>query len=359
MQSKPSSPGTLTSSLRIRGLDTARALAIFGMFWAHVGPMDLQGLAGRAFALPHGRASLLFAILAGISLEIIYRRTGCDFPSFRRKILWRAGWLLAAGLLLQIPDHGIAVILQYYGVVFLVCAFFVPLSSSRILGLAVTFTLLGGTVYFLGNRFAPGIFDRASATLLAPPWETAVNLLATGAYPAMVWISPVLFGIWLGRQDLRSRNVSNNLMKWGLSAFAATALLTAVLEIKLGYPPNTGYYRLIFIEAHSQLPLWLLNGAGLACFFLGFSLSVTDRFPRLTNPFQSAGRTALTLYVAQLLAFAAWGGSIRAQSMAEGAFHSLLLLGAATLLAVAMLRMLPRGPLEWLISPSAPPERRS
>lgn len=343
---------------RIRGLDTARALAIFGMFWTHVGPMDFEGVAGRIFALPHGRASLLFAVLAGVSLEIIYRRSNRDERLFRRKIMWRSGWLIIGGLALQLLDHGLAVILQYYGVVFLCCAFFVRLSNRRILFLSTLFMVVGGALWLGGTIYFPGAFERASADLLDPPWQTGINLALTGAYPAIVWMCPVLFGVWIGRQDLRRKHFADDLMKRGAAVFAITLLASKALEITLNYPPLSGLYRLIYIGAHSQLPLWMINGLSLASFVLGLSIRLTDRFERLSFPLQAAGRLALTLYVTQILVFARWGDSIRAQTLAQGASHSAILILAALVLATVMLRFLRRGPLEWLISPSWTSRRR-
>ena len=44
---------------RIRGVDAARAAAIIGMFMVHVGPTDGEDVAGRLYALSHGRAGVV------------------------------------------------------------------------------------------------------------------------------------------------------------------------------------------------------------------------------------------------------------------------------------------------------------
>ncbi|GAA4547868.1 hypothetical protein [Streptomyces collinus] len=55
-------------------MDLARGLAVFGMYAAHVGPDPAQGgVAGHLMELAHGRASALFAFLAGFSSRRVGR----------------------------------------------------------------------------------------------------------------------------------------------------------------------------------------------------------------------------------------------------------------------------------------------
>jgi uncharacterized membrane protein len=58
---------------RISGIDVARALAIVGMVMVHVGPQDAgkPGIAAQAYRLSHGRASILFVVLAGIGVSLL------------------------------------------------------------------------------------------------------------------------------------------------------------------------------------------------------------------------------------------------------------------------------------------------
>jgi uncharacterized membrane protein len=55
------------------GVDLARALAVFGMFAVHVGPIEAApgDVGGWLRSLSEGRASALFAMLAGFSLMLI------------------------------------------------------------------------------------------------------------------------------------------------------------------------------------------------------------------------------------------------------------------------------------------------
>src|SRR5688500_16087431 len=61
-----------SAAARLGGVDLARGLAVFGMFAAHVGPDPRDGgLIGPLMQLTHGRSSVLFAALAGLSLALI------------------------------------------------------------------------------------------------------------------------------------------------------------------------------------------------------------------------------------------------------------------------------------------------
>ena len=54
-------------SRRLRGVDAARAVAVLGMVMVHFGPTPAPDTAlGALYELPHGRASVLFVLLAGV-----------------------------------------------------------------------------------------------------------------------------------------------------------------------------------------------------------------------------------------------------------------------------------------------------
>src|SRR3954465_1671108 len=62
---------------RVAGLDVARALAVVGMFGAHVGAVraDVDVSPASWSGVVNGRASILFAVLAGLSIALLSGRT--------------------------------------------------------------------------------------------------------------------------------------------------------------------------------------------------------------------------------------------------------------------------------------------
>ncbi len=340
----------LSPATRVRGIDLARGLAIVGMIAVHVGPTDIAGPAGRLYAAPHGRASLLFVLVAGLGVSLLAgSRTGT-----RSAAGWRLGWrallLLPAGLALQMLDHGVNVILQEYAALFLLAILALRVSDRWLLGLAGTAALVGPLVFLWGQLQAPAMFDRSSASFSDGPAEIVHGLLMSGPYPMITWVAPFLLGMWLGRQDLRSRRVSIRLVVAG-GLVAATALLTARGLIALLGPPIVGgdVRSLATSAAHSQMPLWLIGGTGAAVMVLGASLLLADALPRVTWPLRALGQLALTAYVAHLAALHLWSAQLRSDEL-SGAVP--LLIGFVVVLAVvatAWLARFSRGPLEQVL----------
>src|SRR5215217_1575347 len=109
---------------RVIGLDVARALAVFGMLGAHVGgvPADVVAAPSSWLGVVHGRSSVLFAVLAGVSLALLTGRTmapaGEELVRARTRILVRAAWVFAIGVALEALGTDIDIILGVYGILF-------------------------------------------------------------------------------------------------------------------------------------------------------------------------------------------------------------------------------------------------
>ncbi|MFF2267350.1 heparan-alpha-glucosaminide N-acetyltransferase domain-containing protein [Cellulosimicrobium cellulans] len=183
---------------RLMGVDVARGLAIVGMIGAHVGvtatlrwgdPTTWSGIV-------NGRSSILFALVAGISLALAsggqQRPHGEALRRARLRMAGRALVVLSVGLALELMGGTIAIILPVYGMLFLV------------------------TIPFLGLRRRTLLITAASAAVAGPAMLATVHLLAlgqggpgvdlllTGAYPLTVWLPLMLAGIALGRSSLGS-----------------------------------------------------------------------------------------------------------------------------------------------------------
>src|ERR671920_412728 len=102
---------------RVIGLDVARALAVFGMLGAHFGggPADVGAAPSSWLGVVHGRSSVLFAVLAGVSLALLTGRTvppdGEELVRARIRLLVRAAWVFAIGAALEALGTDIDVIL--------------------------------------------------------------------------------------------------------------------------------------------------------------------------------------------------------------------------------------------------------
>jgi uncharacterized membrane protein YeiB len=199
---------------RIVGLDAARALAVFGMYYSHVGPFTEGGTWQTFFMqIPHGRSSALFATLAGLSLVLIaggHRpKTGRSLRQAVAKIAIRAVLLLALGTWLTASGTSIVVILAFYGLYFLLALPFVKLRARTLVILAVVFGLGGPLLtqwlWTVDTSWTEG-FDAKDPLAL---WggDGVLSLALNGTYPAVSWMAYIFAGMALGRLDLARKAV--------------------------------------------------------------------------------------------------------------------------------------------------------
>jgi methionine-R-sulfoxide reductase len=335
---------------RISGIDLARALAIVGMLAVHVGPTAADGWAGSLYALPHGRASVLFVLLAGVGVSLLARSRARTLGEVRGRLLYRAGLLVPLGLLLQELDHRVFVILHTYGALFLVALATVALPKRALVALATLLLLLGPTLYRLGTILAPEPFARRAVGWSDEAGQIAVAIGAAGPYPLLVWVVPLLVGMVVGRLDLRASGTRLALVVIG----AAVSALTPALSGALAAGPfarfaGSPWATLLDATPHSQMPPWLLASIGSAALVLGLSLVAADAAPRLLRPLVALGQLALTAYVAHLLALHWWSPLLRSGEVAEAARSVLVMTVVAALSALAWRARFARGPLEGLL----------
>lgn len=341
---------------RLEGVDVARALAVLGMLAVNVGPRDAEGLAAAFFRIPHGRASLLFVLLAGVGISLLTRRARLPGGSLPwPTLLWRAALLLLGGLALQLLDLDVTVILPTYAVLFLLA---VPLvrAPDRALLVAAVAAVVAGPLAWLTVQTATGAtFDLAPAELTDAPGEVVRTILLTGPYPVITWLAPFLLGMWVGRQDLAARDVQRRLLVGG-SVVALAAVTTSRLLVRvLGEPgERLGPDRLVTAVAHSQMPLWLVGGAGAALAVLGAALLLVPRLSTrpcartVVSALGATGRLSLTIYVAHLVVLALL---VRPgpETATEGVVVTLVMAAAAVVLAAAWTARFGQGPLERLL----------
>lgn len=336
------SPGRLT------GLDAARALAILGMLAVNIGPLAQSGVAGKTISLSHGRASLLFVLLAGIGYTLLTRhaRRGGALPW--QQVLWRSVWLLLIGLSLQLLDHGSDVILMTYAALFLVALVFVR-APSWLLLVSTGLVAVAGPALWLLAQFGGRKFDRAPASLIDPPGQIVTSTFLTGPYPVITWLAPFLFGMWLGRRRLGERSVQLRLLMLGAVVALGAEFGARGLEAWVGQPgDDPGWDWATSAAAHSQMPLWLVASSGAAVFVLGLSLLVEPRLGPLGRPLVAVGQLALTVYALHLVIIA---GLIHPgpHSAADGLLATMLVALALATGAWAWRRFFSRGPLEALL----------
>ena len=339
---------------RIGGIDMARALAIVGMVMVHVGPEDAPGadLAAAAYRAPHGRASVLFVLLAGIGVSLL---AGGQDPRRRRavagRLLWRSLVLLPAGLWLQVRVPAVAVILQYYAVYFLVALAALRLADRWLLVGAAASAIVGPVLVIRLQQAAPHLYQFG-----VPRWTDAAriarDIVVTGYYPVVVWTAPLLLGMLLGRRNLRSPAIAGRLLAGG-TVVAATGFLLSDLLVALMGPATSSidWRRLATIVPHNEMPLWMVTSTAIAVAVLGACVLLVRALPTATWPLVALGQLALTVYVLHLVVLDLEPTWLVRDTVGAAWLSVARFTLVAALLATAWRTLAPRGPFEMLLRP--------
>ena len=364
---------------RVVGVDVARALALLGMMATHVLPGRVGFTVPWPQQLAGGRASALFAVLAGVSVALV---SGRERP-LRGRARYAAGVRLAVralligvvGLALGLPDSGIAVILTYYAVLFALALPFLGLRAGHLWLLAAGWALVAPVVSHLLRPHLPERgFGSPAPGDLAQPGQLVAELTFTGYYPAVVWLAYLLAGLAVGRLDLHRPRNAAGLLTGGL-ALAATATLVshrvtdrqdvraaleatspigavrdpreldAVLTHGLhGTTPTGSWWWLATVAPHSGAPFDLAQTIGSALAVVGGCLLVARFGRRLWAVVFGAGAMTLTLYSLHVLLMAR-GHWPHLQPPGHYGEQVVLVLAIGATFALVPLR----GPLEWLV----------
>jgi uncharacterized membrane protein YeiB len=362
---------------RLAGVDVARCVALFGMGTVHVLPTtDAAGAPTLVEQVFGGRSAALFAVLAGVGLALAVG----PHPELRRAapvVATRAALIGAIGLLLAVFDSGVAVILAYYAVLFVLV---LPWLRARPPVLLASAAVVAVGMPFLSfavrdslpprDPTNPGPWD------LAAPGELLSELLLTGYYPAAVWVAYLLTGMAVARIGLRSRRNAAVVAACGaalaLAAHAASALLLGplggyrrigeVLGLReadarqvvdagaYGNVPTDVRWWLATDAPHSTTPLDVLATTGSSLLVLGLALLAARAVPALLAPFAAVGSMPLSLYTAHVVL-------LGTTEPADPVPYYWLQVAAALVFATLWRRFVGRGPLESAVARAVEPLR--
>ncbi|MDN5587457.1 MAG: DUF1624 domain-containing protein, partial [Brevibacterium sp.] len=187
----------LSPAGRLIGLDAARGIALFAMMVTHIFALsDPAGLPTWA-AVFAGRASALFAVLAGCSLVLSTRSRMAASGRLRDavpSVLIRAGAIIFIGLCLGSVSTLLAVILVNYGVMFAIAMLFLRLRARSLFIIVIVWMVLS-PVLSMVVRSQFGLEPMYSAMSwfdLATPLTMLHDLVLTGYYPILQWLSYIL-----------------------------------------------------------------------------------------------------------------------------------------------------------------------
>ena len=352
-------------SQRAEGYDIARSLAFFGMilvnFWALM-EMGVSCLEWLTFILIliQGRAAAAFVILAGVGLSLLSKGVLNHDPIavrvHRFRIWRRAFFLFAMGVLNAIicPMD----ILHFYALYFIVGAVLVSFSNPRLLALMVTPIVIFALLMLLFD------FDRSmewgglSSREWVNPLRLARHLFFNGHYPFFPWISFLIVGLWLGRQDLFNVRVRRKILLAGIVGVASSELLSWIIV----YVAESHDYFLnpmllllwVAIDPWEPMPFFMISACGTALVAIICLVIWTENFKgsRWLRPFVAVGQTTLTLYIIHIVVGEAWLRAMKLWHIDSSLFP---LLGGGLFFGLSLCgcyfwkKHFGRGPLEWVM----------
>nr|MDJ0498184.1 DUF418 domain-containing protein [Acidimicrobiia bacterium] len=199
--------------------------------------------------------------------------------------------------------------------------------------------------------------DDLSYRNLATPVGFVRNLFFDGLHPVFPWLVFYLFGMWLGRTDLRDPAWRRRILMWAIPLLvlvetAAWAALGPKGSRAEGLSDEAWQW-LFSVEMLPPMPLYLIAGIATACLVIVGSIVVGERVREsITWPLVATGQLALTLYVAHVIV--GMGvleamGRLENQSLPFIVSASLVFCGVAVIWSTWWRSKHQRGPLEWLM----------
>jgi uncharacterized membrane protein YeiB len=348
-------------SARILGYDLARALAICGMILVHFGLVmggepPTPGWPALVLRALDGRPAALFVILAGVGITL--RASRAATPANPRAVLIRRGLvLLAVGFVNLTIWPGD--ILRVYGVSLILAAFLLYASGRTLLFLAGAFELAFIGLFLCIDYERHWDWSTMTYHGLWTPAGVVRNLFYDGFRSVFPWTGLLLFGMWLGRRDVTSRDTLRRTLAWGLGV-ALLAECTSAMLIRvwrahpIGGVDEPSIRALVGTESMPPFPFFLLAAGGTAVAAMAACLMIAQRAPTAlpVRALVATGQMAFTWYVAHIvlgLGFVVAAGWDKTHSTAAGLAAGFAFFTLAVALSLLWKRRWRHGPLEALL----------
>lgn len=369
-------PTVAAARRRVVAVDLARAVALVGMFAAHLVPALDPGDPGGVdllFQVVAGRSSALFALLAGVGIALSTTRAAHDAWGHRARLAVRALLVAAIGLVLGSFDSGLAIILTFYGLLFLCALPVLTWRPGALAALAAAWAVLSPVASLLLRRQVEAPQKIVPTFVhLTDPSTLLAELLLTGYYPVLTWATYLFAGMAIGRLDLHRPRLGPRLavLGGGLAAVsvAVSAQLTSAPPVRaalladprrpvggwdaletqirrglFGTHPTGSPWWLGVWSPHSGSIVDLVHTTGTAMLVLGLALWLVRATATLPwRILAGAGAMTLTLYATHALVLASPVGVPGTVALV---LHTLVALSVGALFASVPAR----GPLEQLV----------
>ncbi len=330
---------------RVDGVDFARGIALIGMLAAHllVIPDVVWSEPETYGGLVHGRSSILFATLAGVSIGLVSGGprplSGDRLGTARLRLLVRAGAIWTVGVVLLFLAVPVYVILPAYAILFVL--------ATGVLSLRARTLFIAAAVVGLLAPFAQAFIDGL------PFWSTVEGVDIAAAigwqYPFVTWFAFVLAGMGAARLDLRRLRTS-----WVLVGVGGALTITGAVLAEVWGETETFEQTVWTADPHSSGLFEVIGFGGSALLIIGICvLLCRTPFTWIALPLRAVGSMPLTAYAGHIVVWAVTRPPEEPGVFELDTYRALepfwpMTLGIVlfcTLWAV----LVGRGPLEWAI----------
>ena len=342
---------------RIAGYDFARSLAVFGLVSVNFFNISVTKIHfyGLHFLIRVGSITT-FLMLGGIGVSLLiqqFRITNDTHASAdsRKKLIRRAASLLVIGICCNLIWR--TYFLSFYSICIVIGALLLTLSNRWLWVLAFIFGLIWAGLIFLIYDYYD-IIRNWETLQNSDPWTVEGMLFRLYGFQSIYWLTFLLIGMWLGRQDIRYLRVRKDMFFGGITvALVSTCTLWLLGHISWSIDLDL-VDTLLLAKAIQRLGslLYIFVICGTATAIIGGSLMLTEKYPdaKWMKLFVATGQLALTLYVTHLVIWTVLQTVL-------GNFEKsrpLFAIGSAVLFCICALmfshfwrKRFERGPLEW------------
>ena len=350
---------------RVTGLDLARALAIFGMVIvnfkiamnAETGNLLLMSFAG----LFEGRASALFVILAGIGVTFLTNKaresSDRSLVLKNRLSLIKRGLLLIAIGLVYTPIWE-ADILHFYGFYFLIAAAIFTVNDKALLFISAIIMLIFPVLMLFLNYEQNWNWSTLTYENFWSFDGMIRHIVFNGFHPVFPWATFLIFGMWLGRQDLSQSLTRNRLLAWSLITLLITECSFYLIRATIGDGSllEMTSEEVTFLFSTSiipPLPQYIISAGSSAVVVLVACLYFSERFSEsnINKWLCQTGQLSLTLYVAHVIigmGLLESIGRLENQTINFSLLSALIFCVCGIVFSVMWLKYFKTGPLEWV-----------
>lgn len=295
---------------RIIGIDVARALAIMGMILVNfkiglgTATNNTTLLAWSSFF--EGKAAATFVVLAGIGISLMAKSVQSNASKLkhvRTKLFKRVCFLWIIGLLFTLIWP--ADILHYYAVYILITTLLLTASDALIWCLIICL-ILGYPFLFLVTDYEQSW-----------NWETLEyvdfwtlegffrNLFFNGFHPVVPWLSFMLLGLWMGRQNLNNLAFISKVLIFSVLVFISIQGLSS-FSLSKGVTPDLTLEEMEAILGTSPMPpfpFYMISGSSFALLMVSICILIAGKLEQsiIIKTLAKTGQLALTFYIAHVV----------------------------------------------------------